>query len=347
MTALRRKDKAGSEAEALALLGDAKVLHLASTTPDGAPLLRALHGVLVDGAVCFHASLKGEKLSCVGRPAVVSAEEIVAELPSWFFHPERACPATTLYRSAMVHGVLEPVEAPEQKAEVLQALMERYQPGGGHRPIRAEDPMYTQALRGVKVLRLRPERVVAKTALMQGKPVEQRAQVVTRLLERGLPGDGRAAGAILDAAPMDPWPERLRGPEGLRFHPWPGPTRAEGCVDLAIGQYWNQGVPREQLRRAHLGAQAWVAAEDTQGRIVATARALADGGKIAYIADVVVAEPLRGRGVGAALIQQLLAHPGLRGVRRALLHTLDGGPFYARQGFVPMEGRESWAFHVP
>src|SRR5687767_12838252 len=96
--------------EAVALLRRAPVVRVASTLEDGTPVLRTVHGVVVDGAVCFHGSPAGEKAEVVGRPAVIAAEEVIAQIPSWFIDPERACPATTYYRSVQVHGVLEAVE---------------------------------------------------------------------------------------------------------------------------------------------------------------------------------------------------------------------------------------------
>src|SRR5690242_21492519 len=90
--------------EAVAFLAAAPVVHLASTTPDGAPLVRTLHGVIVDDALCFHAAPVGEKHEALGRAVVLAAEEIVATVPSYFLDPERACPATTLYRSVQLHG---------------------------------------------------------------------------------------------------------------------------------------------------------------------------------------------------------------------------------------------------
>ena len=53
----------------------------------------------------------------------------------YFSDGERACPATTLYRSAQAHGTLEEVTSRADKARVLQALMEKYQPEGKHVPI--------------------------------------------------------------------------------------------------------------------------------------------------------------------------------------------------------------------
>ncbi|MEZ4408607.1 MAG: pyridoxamine 5'-phosphate oxidase family protein [Polyangiales bacterium] len=124
--------------EAVSLIARAPVAHLASTDDDGAPVLRAVHPVVIDGWALFHAAPVGEKTRCLGRPAVLSVEEVVAEVPSYFTDPSRACPATTLYRSAQAHGALTEVRSPALKAAALQALMEKYQPEGGHVPIFAE-----------------------------------------------------------------------------------------------------------------------------------------------------------------------------------------------------------------
>src|SRR5919206_491693 len=75
---MRREIFRMSESDAVALLARAPVLHLATTTPDGTPVLRALDGAICDGAVIFHGAPAGEKVACVGRPAVVAAEEVVA-----------------------------------------------------------------------------------------------------------------------------------------------------------------------------------------------------------------------------------------------------------------------------
>src|SRR5688572_21648583 len=85
--------------DALAMLAAAPHIHLAAVDELGAPVLRALHIVLADDAAYFHGAPAGEKLGFVGRPAVLSTEETIAEIPSYFSDPERACPATTLYRS--------------------------------------------------------------------------------------------------------------------------------------------------------------------------------------------------------------------------------------------------------
>jgi nitroimidazol reductase NimA-like FMN-containing flavoprotein (pyridoxamine 5'-phosphate oxidase superfamily) len=186
---------------ALALLRRVPIVHLASTTGDGAPVLRALDAAVLDDGVAFHGSPTGEKISCVGRAAVISAEEVIAHLPSYFTDPERACPATTLYRSVQVHGVLRAVEDPALKAVALEALMRRWQPEGGYRPIDPTTPMYRRAVAGVLVLQVTFDVVDGKEKLLQNRRPEEIQTIVARLRDRKAPGDDAAIDAIVQANP--------------------------------------------------------------------------------------------------------------------------------------------------
>jgi GNAT superfamily N-acetyltransferase len=105
------------------------------------------------------------------------------------------------------------------------------------------------------------------------------------------------------------------------------------AADLLADAYWNDDMPREAVRRAHLGSSAWVGARDEEGRLVATARAAGDVGKRVWVYDVMVAPDWRGVGLGEAVVRLLLDHPAVRHARRVYLRTRDAQPFYARMGF--------------
>lgn len=328
-------------AEAVALLAGAPAVHLASTHERGEPVLRTLHAVVLDGAIWFHGAPVGEKAEAIGRPAVIAAEEVVATIPSHVFDPERACPATTYYRSAQAHGVLEAVEEPEVKARVLQALMEKHQPEGGHTPITADDPLYRGAVRGIGVVKMSLERVDGKAKLGQNRRPEELVRVLEFLWRRGEGGDLRAIGLVRAANPAVPTPGFLAGPPGATMLCALGAGDvAEACA-LLEGAYWNVDVPRDRLARAHVGAQAWVGARDAGGALIGTARAVADGGKFAYLFDVMVAPAWRGRGLGKALVRMLLDHPAVRGARLVGLGTRDAQAFYRGLGFAERGPRSS------
>jgi predicted GNAT family N-acyltransferase len=73
-------------------------------------------------------------------------------------------------------------------------------------------------------------------------------------------------------------------------------------------------------------------AEDAGGNPIATGRLLADG----HIGRIAVLAAWRGRGVGAAIFEYLIAAALRRGHRELLLNAQTHATgFYARYGFVP------------
>lgn len=331
---MRRPIFATSRERARQLLAQAHHVHLASTRADGSPVLRAVHGVLLGEHLAFHAAPAGEKLEVLGRPAVVQAARVVAQIPSTFLDPERACPATTLYESAQAHGVVEELREPELKAAVLQALMERLQPEGGYAPLSASSPLYQKALAGLLVAAVRIASVDGKAKLMQHRSAADRARVMEQLWRRGAEGDPEAIEAIRAASPADPPPALLRGPRGSTLAVALGPGDAQAAAALVEGAYWNDRVDADRICSATSGSSAWVGARSASGQLIATARAVSDGAKHAWIYDVMVAEGARGAGIGAAVMRLLLAHPRVRGAAFVHLGTRDAQAFYERLGFV-------------
>ncbi len=341
---MRRSEFAMTPAEARAFLAEQAAFHLASTTPDGAPLLRTLHGVIVDDYLAFHSAPKGEKTSILGRAAVAQAEETIATVPSTFFDPVKACPATTYYRSACVHGIVLELTEPALKARALQALMEKLQPGGGYRPITADDPMYRPQVNGLLVAGLRLEHVDGKAKLAQNRKPPELAELLTSLWQRGDAGDPRAIELLRAANPDTPTPPFLVAPDGVTLHPWLPADAADAVAVLLDGSYWNVGLSPAQLAAAQRGSTAWIGARDRDGAIIGSARAISDGVKRGWIYDVIVAPAWRGRGVGQALVRLMLDHPALRTTANVLLGTRDAQSLYAKFGFVDVATRPPRGF---
>jgi nitroimidazol reductase NimA-like FMN-containing flavoprotein (pyridoxamine 5'-phosphate oxidase superfamily) len=209
--------------------GTLGVMQLAGVDPEGQPVLKTLNGVVDEGWVCFHGSPAGEKTSLVGRPVVASVEETVARLPSYFVDAEKACPATTLYRAAQVHGVLQAIEEPVRKARVLQRLMEKLQPEGGYEPLDAQSPMYRAQVNGLLIAGFPLDQLTTKAKLAQNRSPSQRAMILEKLWGRGGPGDARCIELIREANPDTPMPTFLASVEGtvkvalqraLSHHSW-------------------------------------------------------------------------------------------------------------------------------
>jgi len=334
---MRRAIYSTTTDRALALLARAPWVHLASTTPEGAPVLRTVHTVLFDGHLSFHGADAGEKVSCLGREVVLGAEEALATLPSYVLDPERACPATTYYESAQVRGVLEAVHDLDRKAAILQALMERHQPEGGHAVIRADDPLYARVLEQLLVVQVRLDDVCGKLKVGQNRSPRQLTRIVEFLWRRGVPGDLETVELMRATMPELTLPDALVAPEGYRFMLRLDEARLEEAVELIAPTYWSQGFAREQVAVALRASHVVGVVEEGTERLVAIARAISDGTRHAWIYDVVVAEALRGRGLGESMMRLLLDHAAVRGARSVRLGTRDAEGFYARLGFVTVE----------
>lgn len=74
-----------------------------------------------------------------------------------------------------------------------------------------------------------------------------------------------------------------------------------------------------------------------QGRTqVGFARVVSDRTTFAYLADVYVLEEHRGKGLSRRLVEAVMQHPDLRGIRRFSLVTRDAHGLYTQYGFEPL-----------
>jgi len=97
--------------------------------------------------------------------------------------------------------------------------------------------------------------------------------------------------------------------------------------------YWAAGMPRSVLERAVEDSLIFgIHDGPTQ---VGFARAITDRATYAYLSDVFVIEAYRGRGLSKWLMECVLAHPDLQGLRRFALFTRDAQGLYERYGFGP------------
>lgn len=99
--------------------------------------------------------------------------------------------------------------------------------------------------------------------------------------------------------------------------------------------YWCEGIPLATLQRAIDHSLCIALHADGVGQ-VGFARVVTDRATFAYLCDVYVLEDHRRRGLADWMVQSLLAHPDLQGLRRFMLFTRDAHPLYARHGFQPL-----------
>jgi GNAT superfamily N-acetyltransferase len=96
--------------------------------------------------------------------------------------------------------------------------------------------------------------------------------------------------------------------------------------------YWGRGRTRELVEQTIAGSMRVMGLYDGQQQ-VGFARAVSDGATMAYLADVYVLAPYRGRGLGLALVREIVDSGPCRGLHW-MLHTADAQDLYAKLGFV-------------
>jgi GNAT superfamily N-acetyltransferase len=104
---------------------------------------------------------------------------------------------------------------------------------------------------------------------------------------------------------------------------------------LSNRSYWAAGRPPEVVRRSVDNSLCFGLYE--RGRQAGLARVVTDRATFAWLCDVFVLEGYRGRGLSKWLIECVMAHPALRGLRRFLLGTRDAHGLYERYGFTPLD----------
>lgn len=107
---------------------------------------------------------------------------------------------------------------------------------------------------------------------------------------------------------------------------------------LAEQSYWAANVPREVVQRAIDHSLCFGVYEGA--RQVGFARVITDRATFAYLADVFIVESHRGRGLSKKLMDAIVAHPDLQGLRRWMLATRDAHSLYAQYGFRPLAAAE-------
>ncbi len=120
-----------------------------------------------------------------------------------------------------------------------------------------------------------------------------------------------------------------------------GETRLR-AVRLAVFVV-EQNIPEELEWDAMDAVSIHALAEDSGGTPIGCGCLLPDG----HIGRVAVLSDWRGRGVGAALLERLIAVARARGDTRVVLNAQEQAmPFYARFGFVP-EGESFMEADIP
>ena len=98
--------------------------------------------------------------------------------------------------------------------------------------------------------------------------------------------------------------------------------------------YWSPGIERALVEKAICGSHCLGAYRDDEQ--VGYARMITDHATFGWLADVWVAESVRGKGLGRRMVQWFIDHPEFSGIRRIALVTADAHGVYEGVGFTPL-----------
>jgi N-acetylglutamate synthase-like GNAT family acetyltransferase len=109
---------------------------------------------------------------------------------------------------------------------------------------------------------------------------------------------------------------------------------------LAEESYWSPGIPRDVVERSIENSLCFGVYDGEQQ--IGFARIVTDKSTFALVADVFILDSHRGQGLSRRLMQSIMEHADLQGLRRLLLLTSDAHGLYKKFGFD--EIGNAWRF---
>lgn len=109
-------------------------------------------------------------------------------------------------------------------------------------------------------------------------------------------------------------------------------------AELLHKTYWAENRPVEAMEQSIRHSLCYGAYDPEDGKLIGFARVITDYATTYYLCDVVVEEAHRGKGIGKALLTEIVTDPRLCGLK-ALLLTRDAHGFYQRFGFREEPGK--------
>lgn len=120
------------------------------------------------------------------------------------------------------------------------------------------------------------------------------------------------------------------------------PARIDAAMvhEFLTNSYWAKGIPAETVQQSIEKSIPFGVYHGQ--RQVGFARIISDRATFAYLGDVFILPSHRGRGLSLWLMECIVSHPDLQGLRRWMLATHDAHALYAKFGFTPLKSPQSW-----
>ena len=104
---------------------------------------------------------------------------------------------------------------------------------------------------------------------------------------------------------------------------------------LTADSTWARGISRETVARSMQHSLCFALLDGAA--LAGFARVISDRATIAYLGDVFVVKSRRGKGLAKWLMECVMAHPDLQGMRRWILVTADAHGLYRQFEFTALQ----------
>ena len=117
-------------------------------------------------------------------------------------------------------------------------------------------------------------------------------------------------------------------------------------IDLALvhrelaNSYWARNIPKDLVERSIRHSLNFGIYES--GDQIGFGRVVTDCATFAYLGDVFILDAYKGRGLSKWLMETIVSHPDLQGLRRFCLGTRDAHGLYERYGFQIIKQPDNW-----
>ena len=171
-----------SKKKIIQFLNDENTGRISSIDEGGYPQIIPMNFVFINDSIYLHSHTKGEKLDNIRRNSKVGFEvdRNLEFLPSYFFDPNDASLADTLYISVVIKGEANMINDVEEKVLALNALMKKYQPEGNYEPMNKD----MEVLDAVTVIKIIPKEMNGKYKIGQNMSKQERVELAEHILNR-------------------------------------------------------------------------------------------------------------------------------------------------------------------
>jgi nitroimidazol reductase NimA-like FMN-containing flavoprotein (pyridoxamine 5'-phosphate oxidase superfamily) len=134
---MRRPEREIKDREKIkGILERSQVGRMATINRKGFPIIKPVNFLFWNGKIYIHSSKKGEKMEDIRRGSPICFE--VDEPSAYVVASGPTCTANYYYRSIIIKGKALLLSDQSKKLEILERLMEKYQPEGGYGGISEE-----------------------------------------------------------------------------------------------------------------------------------------------------------------------------------------------------------------